>query len=184
MIAAIASLDTSVLTHLYALRTFPATLAFIWVSEFGAPLTVIGLAVCAALLMRHQWQRALGILIAVGGSGVAMEILKHVIARPRPPHTFQAYLETGYSFPSGHTTGAMALYGFLWWLAWKHMAPGRTRTLVLALLPILIVAVGFSRLYLGVHYLSDVLGGFALGAVFIWIGIAITRWLEQRAPRS
>ncbi len=118
-------------------------------------------------------------LVPIGASA-STAWLKTLFARPRPDFALQELAD--FSFPSGHATGAVAFYGFLAWLAlrrgWLSPAPALALGLGAAGL------IGFSRLYLGVHYLSDVLGGYLVGGLWALAGAA---WLKAdaaaRVPR-
>jgi undecaprenyl-diphosphatase len=93
--------------------------------------------------------------------------IKYIIQRNRPD--FLRLIDIwGYSFPSGHSMASMSFYGFLIYLCCKNYKT-RWKYLIISLLSILILLIGISRIYLGVHYASDVLGGFFLG--ILWIGI-------------
>jgi undecaprenyl-diphosphatase len=96
-------------------------------------------------------------------------VLKLAFHRPRPELAF-LHLET-YSFPSGHSTAATAAFGAVAFLLWPRAGTVRRRVALVVAAVGLICLVGFSRLYLGVHYLSDVLAGFALGAV--WLSLCL-----------
>ncbi|RCX16967.1 undecaprenyl-diphosphatase [Fontibacillus phaseoli] len=109
------------------------------------------------------------------GSAILNSLLKICFIRERP--TFHRLIEvTGYSFPSGHSMVAFCLYGTLAYLLWRHL-PGRKRRFILILLSLMfIVTIGLSRIYLGVHYPSDVLGAYFAGG--FWLSCSI--WLYKR----
>lgn len=95
-------------------------------------------------------------------------VIKAIVQRPRP-EGFRLVEETGFSFPSGHSMAAMAFFGLVIWLVW-HYEPDRRRRIILsAVFAFLIVMIGISRIYLGVHYASDVLGGFC--ASLVWLAL-------------
>ncbi|MDO8499064.1 MAG: phosphatase PAP2 family protein [bacterium] len=106
------------------------------------------------------------LIISVGGSTVTTVVLKAVIGRSRPAEVFAYYAEHSPSFPSGHATVAVALYGFLAYFIYKNFS-GWKKNIGVALLSVAIVLIGFSRLYLGVHYLSDVIGGYSVGGLWL-----------------
>jgi membrane-associated phospholipid phosphatase len=173
MMHAVLSVDLSVLRYLYSIRTMPLTYFFIDVSEFGRWQIVSGIAVLLSLfaVLHRRYADVAGIFAAVLGSGGIILFLKYTIQRPRPEWWYQAYPEGPYySFPSAHAGLSMALYGFCIYLLLQS-APGRLRHVVIALLPLLIFLVGFSRLYLGVHYLSDVIAGFVIGVLAVIFAI-------------
>lgn len=180
MITAIASFDLAIEYALYAIRDPFFVQTFIWISELASEVTVAGLAMVALIVLayRRRWHYAAGLAMSVGGSAVTTFILKELVARQRPPHLVAAYTETSFSFPSGHATLVVALYGFLVWMLWNDLPPGWRKTTVIVL-GALILLVGFSRLYLGVHYPSDVLAGYCVGAVFVWIGTKVAKRFER-----
>jgi undecaprenyl-diphosphatase len=132
------------------------------------PLGVIGAAVAGVLAWRRHWLGFWGWAAAFGGGSVLDWMLKIVIHRPRPPYAEAYYRATGFSFPSGHAMMSLVAFGMLAYLLIAFRARGaRTHVAVSALAVCLIVLIGFSRLYLGVHYFSDVVGGYAAGTVWV-----------------
>jgi membrane-associated phospholipid phosphatase len=134
-------------------------------------LMIIG--ILAVLLVLRRRMEALMTGVALGGAGVLVELVKNWFARPRPtvPFALVEHPIGGYSFPSGHVTSYVCLFGFLFYLAWSLMKPGWRRTAVLVVTGILIALVGVSRIYEGHHWASDVLGGYGLG--FGWLCLCI-----------
>jgi membrane-associated phospholipid phosphatase len=112
------------------------------------------------------------LVVGVGGAELLDVILKLIFARPRPSLPDPLLALTSYSFPSGHAMGSMAFYGLLAYLAIQRLSTWRWRVAVVIAMVFLILLIGFSRMYLGVHYLSDVLAGYAAG--FAWLVITIT----------
>lgn len=107
--------------------------------------------------------------------------LKFLLQRPRPTE-YRIIEETGYSFPSGHSMISMAFYGFLIYLISKHIKNKYVKRLLIVLLSTLIISIGISRIYLGVHYTSDVVGGFliAISYLIIYIGIVNNRIFNKQ----
>lgn len=182
MIQYLTGLDARVLEYLFAHRDITTTLSFIGITELGSTVFVCGVALCIGLLLalRHKVVYAVALAVSVLGAGATALVIKEVVHRARPVRAYQAYAETGFSFPSGHATLAAAFYGFLIYLVWRMMPPGLARTAAVCILGLLIAVVAFSRLYLGVHYLSDVLGGLLLGATFAYLGSAFVGKIERR----
>ncbi len=182
MIAFITSLDMWVLQTLYALRDVPTTHVMIWISQLGEWYVVLGLAVALALwlALKERFIYAQGLLLTVVSTTVVTFVLKSLIGRARPPEQFWAYLESGASFPSAHATLSLAFYGFLIYLLYRTMRAHYWNGTLIALLNLLIIAIGCTRLYLGVHYFSDVVGGYLVGALCLWLGIEMTRLLQRR----
>lgn len=170
------NIDTYVLQTLYTAREPAIVQTFIWISEFGRSWFVYGIGGVIVLIcvLKKQLANAAGLFIALAASGLGVLLLKGLVARPRPPQEFQAYLEIWHSFPSAHAALAATLYGFLAYLAWKHMR-GLWRYIAISATGILLVLIAFSRLYLGVHYLTDVVAGVVLGLACMWLGI---RWVN------
>ena len=142
-----------------------------------AALMVIG---AIFLLVRREKMLLYGWLVAFVGGGALDWSLKTIFRRDRPsfPDPFVHVL--GYSFPSGHSMGSLIGYGMLAYMI-AHFVRGRGINLLVAICAaVLVLAIGFSRLYLGAHYLSDVLAGFAAGMV--WLAANIIA-LEASAPR-
>ena len=92
--------------------------------------------------------------------------LKEIVHRPRP-EGFRLITETGYSFPSGHSMIAMAFYGLLAWMVWHYERDRFVRTLCVSGFMLVVVAVGLSRIYLGVHYATDVMAGFCVSLAWL-----------------
>ena len=99
--------------------------------------------------------------------------IKQIIRRPRPIG-INLIKEGGYSFPSGHSTTSIAFYGFLIYLVYKYIDNKALKITLITLLTLIILIIGTSRIYLGVHYASDVLAGFILGIVYLIIFINIS----------
>ena len=95
-------------------------------------------------------------------------LLKTLVQRPRP-EGYRLVAESGFSFPSGHSMVAMAFYGLLIWMVWRYEKDAFVRRLGIIGFGLVIVLVGLSRIYLGVHYASDVLAGFC--ASIAWLGV-------------
>lgn len=168
-------LDQNILDFFVNLRTEWLSFLMLVITYSGSYVLVGGLTCLTALsffIHKHKF-RILPLLIAVGGSAASVYFLKHIFYRARPL-TEALYLESSSSFPSGHATMAMALYGFIFWAVYKF-DHHKIKKIFLIFLGILIPLVGISRLYLGVHYLSDVLAGFAIGLFWLWLSHLIAK---------
>ena len=104
-------------------------------------------------------------------SGSINTILKEILQRPRPIG-YRIVNEIGYSFPSGHSMVSMAFYGYLIYLVYKKMENVVAKTILIVTLCVLIIAIGISRIYLGVHYTSDVLAGYIGGIAYLIVFIS------------
>jgi undecaprenyl-diphosphatase len=169
-------LDQSLAEFLFALRE-PFVVGFcILISKFGGAVGVTLLTIVLSFTLKFQKKitAACGLILAVVGSTLSMTLIKYLVGRPRPIG-LAAVNEDFSSFPSGHATAAMALYGYVIYLVWQANFSRGQKILLTTLLSLLILLIGFSRLYLGVHFLTDVLAGFALGAAWVWIAVKIAR---------
>jgi undecaprenyl-diphosphatase len=141
------------------------------ITYFGSVTTTITVTALSSLsfYIHKQKTEVVRLLVSVCGSSLSVLFIKAVVAAPRPIEE-ALYSEITSSFPSGHATIAMSLYGFLLWHVHKQKKQ-RFKTLLIATLAILIILLGVSRLYLGVHYLSEVLVGYIVG--FIWLSVSL-----------
>ncbi len=142
----------------------------------GTVLTLIVTAVIVYLLLIRRPATALFIVVAVAGGQVLSSLLKAGIDRPRPELVSHLVNETSLSFPSGHAMLSAVTYLTLGALAARFLADRTTKIYVLALAVLTTLLVGISRIYLGVHWPSDVLAGWCAG--FAW---AMLCWLAARA---
>lgn len=136
-------------------------------------LTGLGVLVAMLLLLRNRPVLAWLWVLAVGGNGLLNPALKHLYGRARPLAEHAYLLASGYSFPSGHSSAAVVAYGMLACLAQRSL-PARWRPAAIGVAVLMIGTVGTSRLFLGVHFASDVLAGFASGTA--WLGGCLTVW--------
>lgn len=149
----------------------------------GWALTVLAIVVAAVLLKRRQRVLAIGWLIALAGGGLLNWALKALFARPRPLFDDPLAVARGWSFPSGHSMGTIVTFGMLSYLAFLFLRTLRARLAFVAFALSWTVAMGFSRMYLGVHYLSDVLAGFAAGSVWLAVCISGVEVARRRPSR-
>lgn len=137
---------------------------------FTSLASVVVLAVMAAVIAALAPGKAPGWCVAVNLVCVVAlnTVLKYLVQRPRPDG-FRLISESGYSFPSGHSMVAMAFFGLLVWMVWHYESDRATRIGCSVAFGLVIVLVGMSRIYLGVHYASDVLAGFCVSLA--WLAI-------------
>jgi membrane-associated phospholipid phosphatase len=138
--------------------------------------------VAAILARRRQWLYLWTWAVAVGGSALLNRLIKDLFARPRPFFEHPLLLETSYSFPSGHAMESFVVYGMLAYFAVLALRSWRARTAVVFGSALLVLLIGFSRMYLGVHYFSDVVAGYAAGGV--WLSALITGAETIRRSKS
>ena len=141
--------------------------AVTWLGSGGVLWTLIGLAV-VTLVIRRRWRLAIYLLVTGAGALTLDPVLKALVGRLRPVVAHPVAYGNGDSFPSGHALGSIVCYGALF-LVFLPAARGIWRRAFTVVIVALIAAIGVSRLLLGVHYLSDVLGAWALGIT--WLGV-------------
>lgn len=174
------------LAQALARHVSPAVLQlFALVTHLGdtSTLTVLSILVALVLLGLSQRRLALAWVLAVAGNGALNVQLKALFERVRPvrEHVLEVS-DTGWSFPSGHSSGSVVAYGMLAYVV-MHFVPVRWQLPLLLLASTLALTVGFSRVFLQVHYLSDVLAGFASGLLWLSICISSSEWLRLRAAK-
>ena len=157
-------LNSLVAGHPAAVRVVKAVT---WLGSGGVLWTLTG-AAAVVLALRHRWRLAIYLLVAGAGALTLDPVLKALVGRLRPVVAHPVAHGNGNSFPSGHSLGSFVCYGALF-LVFLPVVRGTWRRVFTAAIVMLIAAIGISRLLLGVHYLSDVLGAWALGIT--WLGL-------------
>jgi membrane-associated phospholipid phosphatase len=175
-----ARLDAAVLGESMQSRTDVLTVAAVAVTTLGSTAAMAVLAVAAGARLWFTGRRADAVLAvgAMGGAALVFSGLKELLDRPRPPLDGQLVHAASESLPSGHATMAIVVIGTLVVLAW----PGRTRAgraVLVAAAALWVGAVGLTRLYLGVHWFSDVLAGWLVGGA--WLAVCVAAWSWWRA---
>ena len=140
-----------------------------FITNFGGAIFLIVLAIVLFILIKNR-KIGLSILSNLVIITILNQLLKRILQRPRPTE-YRIIEETGYSFPSGHSMISMAFYGYL---KNKYIKWGS-----IILLGVLICSIGISRIYLGVHYTSDVLGGFFISISYLVIYISAVNKIQQ-----
>ena len=141
-----------------------------FITNFGGVIFLITLTVILFILIKNK-KIGLSIFSNLVIITVLNQLLKRILQRPRPTE-FRIIEETGYSFPSGHSMVSMAFYGYLIYLIYKYVKNKYVKWISIVLLSILICSIGISRIYLGVHYTSDVLGGFLVSISYLILFIS------------
>ena len=150
-----------------------------FITNFGGAIFLIGLTVLLIILIKNK-KIGLSILVNLAIVTGLNQLLKRILQRPRPTE-FRIVEETGYSFPSGHSMVSMAFYGYLIYLIYKYVKNKYIKWSLICLLSCLVILIGTSRIYLGVHYTSDVLGGFLISISYLVIYIsAVNKFLTEK----
>jgi membrane-associated phospholipid phosphatase len=166
--------DRALSVSLHEHSTLRTVGVFRLVTNLGnaSTLAAIGMLVVIALVVSRHWQLLCVWAIALGGVGLINEFLKNTFQRVRPQLPNPWITESGWSFPSGHAMGSLVIYGMLAY-SLGLMTTSRALRLCIVFVAIsLVIAIGFSRIYLGVHYFSDVVAGYC--AATFWLVLCIT----------
>ena len=176
-------LDLSVLNWLQLHGTERGERAFVFVSWLGAPLLfAVDVIVAIVLALRREWRSFTIWTVAIVGGVVLDEVLKLAFRRARPDVASEFISSHSWSFPSGHAMNSLVTYAMLAYLLRDYATSARACIAIAIGAAILIVAIGFSRLYLGVHYLSDVTAGYLAGGAWVLACIAAARSEYGRSP--
>lgn len=132
---------------------------FVFITKFGNIDVVIGIVICLILAFRNRY--AIMITTLVINSAITNQLVKHIVLRDRPS-VLKLIEQGGYSYPSGHTMIAICLYGYLLYLVFTKINNKFIKYIGSIVLVSLILSICISRIYVGVHYASDVVGGFIL----------------------
>jgi undecaprenyl-diphosphatase len=156
------------------------TYAVNWIGFPPQSNFIFGSMIFALFVFKKRWEAA-GLLFAAAGSASLWFLLAPMIHRPRPsPDLVNVAAQIGHgSFPSGHVLNLTATLGFLLFLFYTQLRPSWWRTVLLVLFAIPVAGIGFSRLYAGQHWPSDVLGGYLLGTIWLGITVVLYRGVTQ-----
>jgi undecaprenyl-diphosphatase len=179
-------LDAAVLRAFAGHRHPVLDSAVAWLSHLGDfPVLVAVTTLAAALLLRGRDRLgAVQLLISAIGGGLLVRGAKMIVARPRPEVVDRVVEVTGYSFPSGHSMGAAAVFLTLALVLRRHLPP-RWWWPVMAASAVLVAAIALTRVYLGVHFASDIAAGVAFGAAWVLVvAAAVSAWLHRSRRRG
>lgn len=142
-----------------------------FITWFGSPICFI-IITFVLLILRKFDKISLNITSNLIVVTILNQLLKLILHRPRPIGSI--VVEHGYSFPSGHSMVSLAFYGYFIYLIYKFVKNKTLKVVLISMLSLLIIMIGLSRIYLGVHYTSDVLSGFLLSLSYLIIFVKIT----------
>ena len=147
------------------------------ITNFGGALVLIGTTIILVISIKNR-RIGLSIIANLGIVTGLNIVLKQIVQRPRPTE-YRIVNETGYSFPSGHSMVSMAFYGFLIYLIYKYVKNQYLKIGLITFLSILIISIGISRIYLGVHYTSDVMAGFCISVSYLVLYVSsVSNWIK------
>ncbi|CAH1210692.1 hypothetical protein PAECIP111891_03559 [Paenibacillus allorhizoplanae] len=179
----IAQFDSRVISAVQGMESPWLTTVMHGFTFIGSTPVVIVISVFSLFLffkfLHHRLELVL-FLVLVAGTAILNQLLKLVFHRERPT-LHRLIEETGYSFPSGHSMAAFALYAALSFLLWRHVPSKSGRTIVICISILMILMIGSSRIYLGVHYPSDVVGAYLASGFWFTFCVWIFQWyMENR----
>ena len=150
-----------------------------FITNFGGAIFLIALTIVLFIVIKNKKIGA-SIFSNLVIVTILNQLLKGILQRPRPTE-YRIIEETGYSFPSGHSMISMAFYGYLIYLIYKYVKNKYIKWISIVVLSLLICTIGISRIYLGVHYTSDVLGGFLISISYLVIFIsAVNKFIIEK----
>lgn len=148
------------------------------ITFFGGVYWLIGLSILLLFIIKNK-KIGVSIALNLALASLTNHTLKHIFQRPRPLQ-YQIINESGYSLPSGHSMVSMAFYGYLIYLIYKHIKNKYIKWSLISLLGLLILSIGISRIYLGVHYTSDVIAGYLLAISYLIIYISFSNMIIDK----
>lgn len=184
----LAAIDTQITDHIISFRTPALTEFFLWMTHIGdiyGYLIVGGIFILVSAIVFKSWKYIAQISFVLVLATVSNMILKRFIDRARPDIEHLVSVES-LSYPSGHAMSAMAFYGFLIYLIYRFKISPFLKMGAIVLFILVILSIGVSRIYLGVHFPSDIAGGFVAG--FIWVVFCILAFnlieIYRRDPKT
>lgn len=175
--------DDPVREFFYSLRTPALTSVAIVITTLANKYVIIG--ICIVLLIIPQTRMTFGVPLSAGALGTILlnTIIKSLAGRTRPD-VLHLVTEHGHSFPSGHSIASLFFYGLAIWLVWRYVDNQTVRRILTILLTIPMLLIGPTRIYLGVHYPTDVLAAWCLAIVAIVVVIEIIDAVARRSARN
>ncbi len=141
---------------------------------------VWGLIIVVILAVLKKWKEPLMLFLSLVFTGIFVEGLKELYKIPRPTIS-QLVHESSYSFPSGHSVGAFALYGMIIYFLWRSNLPKAVSRTLSVILGLFILSILYDRLYVGVHWPLDVIGGASIGLSCIFLAVGIVQNMKRNA---
>ncbi|MBU2699376.1 undecaprenyl-diphosphatase [Sporomusaceae bacterium BoRhaA] len=166
------------LVRYFANPTLDSIMIFISNLGYGSIYGFIVVAAFTILVMYRRWLEFAGLAICLSGGAILNYILKNLFERARPD-AFRIVAASGYSFPSGHAMVSIYFYGMLAFLIARNIKSWQWRYVLTAITILFIVVMGISRIYLGVHYPSDVVAGYTAGGMWLMFNISLLMWWER-----
>lgn len=174
--------DTTIRQWFYGLRSELTNPIGIVITYLGNWQTIVSLVGILLMLPATRIRMGLPVAVTAGVSTGLYKVLKMLFGRPRPDQALHLVTESGLSFPSGHSMNGLVAYGMIIWLLHRYYWDRAWAKIISALLAVLIFAIGLSRIFVGVHYPSDVAGGWSFG--FGFLSLATLLWEAGLPPKK
>lgn len=171
--------DTVIREAFYSARSEGLNSVVTVLTHIGDTRSIVIL--CLILLILPQTRKAYGLPVSMGAIAASSlnHFLKSIFQRPRPDVSLHLIDQGGWSFPSGHSITSMVVFGLLIWLVRRNVKNKKAANVLTVLLAIPWLGIGLSRIYVGVHYPTDVLGGWCLGLVILMLMIFVAEKLAE-----
>lgn len=166
------SIDQSVQSFIISIRNDRLTSIFIIITNLGSAYALLAISALLILIKKNK-KCPLFIIINLITIFITNQIFKLIIRRDRPTEIFLVNV-SGYSYPSGHMVVSSAFYFFIMFLINKHINNRIVKVFIFIFTVLLVLLIGFSRIYLGVHYMTDIIGGLLLAIVYLMMYIKVT----------
>jgi undecaprenyl-diphosphatase len=176
------NLDVNLWAATFNVGFFTETAKLISVGFDTVPLLAASLVTAFFLFIFHYRRYGILLLSAMAGDALLVGFFKTLIASPRPLNGI--IVETGNSFPSGHTTSSVVFFGRLVYIAWRRWKNAKVKLLAAGLYVSAVGVVGFDRIYLNVHWFSDVLGALFLGAFWVVFCVLMFKSFDSKLTQS
>lgn len=173
--------DDAVRYRVYSMRSDKLTVFWRFITHSGDRYVVIILGIILLLIKSLREKYGVKFAIATLSSTALYQIMKYIFQRPRPDLALRLIEQGGYSFPSGHSMNCLVSYGILIYLLLRYCENRRLAKLLSFGLGLLTILIGFSRVYVGVHYPTDIIGGWSLGIAVL---VAMIYAFEKFDSRS
>ncbi len=169
----------------FNLRSEPIAKSFYYLSKLCdiPAVSVIGVLLSIYFLVKEKLHFTIGIVTSLLGSGLSVYWGKNIFEIDRP-HQYAYYAESFFSFPSGHATISVAFYGLLFYLLVRNSSSYKTWSALISTAFVFWILIGISRLYLCVHYFSDVIAGYILGFLWLLLSISIIELKGYKLPKT
>lgn len=165
--------DTTIREWAYSQRNAVLNRILICITYMGNWQTIVTLGLVLLIYPATRKKIGLPFAITAASSTIIYKVAKSAFQRPRPDLSVRIIEESGYSFPSGHSMNCIVIYGILIYLIRRYCKDRRIANVLTIILSLLIIAIGCSRVYVGVHFPTDILGGWSLGIAVLTTAIII-----------